>query len=125
MQAQADRIAEADFKRAEALNADEIIAQKDHLRAKAEFEKAAANMRAAGDRLRMLGGSPAPATTAVSTFAVTAPFAGTVIEKKAILGRTGQPDKPLFTVADLPRCGSRPTCRKARWPRCASAPTPR
>jgi cobalt-zinc-cadmium efflux system membrane fusion protein len=34
-------------------------------------------------------------------FPLKAPFAGTVIEKDAVLGELAQPDKSLFTVADL------------------------
>jgi len=103
-QAQAElRIAEADFKRAEALDADEIIPRKDFLRARADRDKAAAGLRAAADRLRLLGGSPSASGTRISGFAVTAPFAGTVIEKKAVLGTLAGPSDPLFTVADLSR----------------------
>jgi cobalt-zinc-cadmium efflux system membrane fusion protein len=96
-------IAEADFKRAESLNAEEIIPRKDYLRAKADRDKAAAALRAATDRLRLLGGSPSASGAAVSAFAVTAPFAGTVIEKKATLGELASPSEPLFSVADLSR----------------------
>lgn len=104
VQAQAELgIAEADFKRAESLNAEEIIPRKDFLRAKADRDKAAAALRAAADRLRLLGGSPDAHGTAVSGFAVTAPFAGTVIEKKATLGQLASPSEPLFGVADLSR----------------------
>lgn len=103
-QAQAELgIAESDFKRAEALIAEEIIPRKDFLRAQAERDKAAAGVRAASDRLRLLGGSPSARGNAVSTFAVTAPFAGTVIEKKATLGELASPSEPLFSVADLSR----------------------
>lgn len=103
-QAQAElRITEADFKRAEALDADEIIPRKDFLRARADRDKAAAASRAAADRLRLLGGSPNASGNGVSGFAVTAPFAGTVIEKKAVLGTLASPSEPLFTVADLSR----------------------
>ncbi|WP_265942193.1 efflux RND transporter periplasmic adaptor subunit [Dechloromonas sp. A34] len=96
-------VAKADFERAEKLHADQIIAAKDHLRAHGEFEKAKAALAAAADRLRMLGVTPAPAAEgkAVSTFPLTTPFAGTVIEKHAILGELAQPDKQLFIVADL------------------------
>lgn len=96
-------VAKADFERAEKLHTDQIIAQKDHLRAHAEYEKSKAALAAAGDRLRMLGVNPAPAADgkAVSTFPLTTPFGGTVIEKHAILGELAQPDKQLFTVADL------------------------
>ncbi|MBK6862139.1 MAG: efflux RND transporter periplasmic adaptor subunit [Ideonella sp.] len=96
-------IAEADFKRAESLNAEEIIPRKDYLRARADRDKAAAALRAAADRLRLLGGSPNASGAAVSAFAVTAPFAGTVIEKKATLGELASPSEPLFSVADLSR----------------------
>ena len=100
------RIAEADFKRAESLNADEIIPRKDYLRAQADRDKAAAAVRASADRLRLLGGAPTASgtrSTDVSRFAVTAPFAGTVIEKKATLGDLATPGEPMFTVADLSR----------------------
>jgi cobalt-zinc-cadmium efflux system membrane fusion protein len=96
-------IAEADYKRAESLNAEEIIPRKDFLRAKADRDKAAAGVRAAADRLRLLGGSPNASGAGVSAFAVTAPFAGTVIEKKATLGELASPSEPLFSVADLSR----------------------
>ena len=103
LQAQAaNRVARADFKRAEALNADEIIAQKDFLRAKADHEKSGTELRAAQDKLRLLGVSPdASGMRAQSTFAVVAPFAGTVIQKKATMGDLATPSEPLFTVADL------------------------
>jgi cobalt-zinc-cadmium efflux system membrane fusion protein len=96
-------IADADFKRAESLIADEIIARKDFLRAKSERDKAAAGLRAAADRLRILGGTPGANGAAVSTFTVTAPFAGTVTEKKATLGELASPSAPMFGVADLSR----------------------
>jgi len=104
MQAQAElRIAEADFKRAETLNAEEIIPRKDFLRAQADRDKAAAVVRNSADRLRLLGGSVAASGNAVSGFSVTAPFAGTVIDKKATLGELASPSTPMFTVADLSR----------------------
>lgn len=101
VQAQAElNIAQSDFKRAESLIADEIIPRKDFLRAQADQEKAAANLRNAADRLRLLGGAPAQGNR-VSTFGVSSPFAGTVIEKKATLGGLASPSEALFTVADL------------------------
>ena len=102
VQAQAElRIAESDFKRAESLVADEIIPRKDFLRAQAEREKAIANLRNAADRLRLLGGTPNARGSGVSGFVVTAPFAGTVIEKKATLGGLASPAEPIYTIADL------------------------
>ncbi|WP_428420472.1 efflux RND transporter periplasmic adaptor subunit [Methylibium sp.] len=95
------RVAQADFKRAESLIADEVIPQRDFLRAKADVEKSSAELRAAQDKLRLLGGSAKADGAANSTFAVVAPLAGTVIQKKATVGELGTPSDPLFTVADL------------------------
>jgi cobalt-zinc-cadmium efflux system membrane fusion protein len=104
MQAQAElRIAEADFKRAESLNAEEIIPRKDFLRAQADRDKATAALRAASDRLRLLGGSAGASGNNVAGFAVTAPIAGTIIEKKVTLGELASPSEPMFTIADLSR----------------------
>lgn len=100
------RISEADFNRAQALDRDEIIPRKDFLRAQSDRDKAAAALRAAADRLRLLGGQAtagSASSASVSGFAVTAPFAGTVIEKKLTLGDLASPSEPLFTVADLSR----------------------
>ncbi|MFY9514589.1 MAG: efflux RND transporter periplasmic adaptor subunit [Rubrivivax sp.] len=104
MQAQSElRIAEADFQRATQLNVDEIIPRKDFLRAQSDRDKAAAALRAAADKLRLLGGNPGSSDAGVSGFAVHAPFAGTVIEKKATLGELAGPGAPMFTIADLGR----------------------
>jgi len=92
-------VAQAGFARAQRLNADNIIPEKDYLRARAEHEKARASLHAAADTLRMMG--VAPEKLSGSVFPLTAPFAGTVIEKKAVLGGLAQPDTSLFTVADL------------------------
>lgn len=98
----ADRVAESDFKRAAALNAEEIIPQKEYLRAKSEHEKAEAALRAAEDRLQLLGVSSKQVTgRVVSTFPVSAPFAGTVIEKKVTVGSLASPAEPILVVADL------------------------
>lgn len=104
-QAQAEhRVAEADFKRAEGLNAEEIIPKKDYLRAKSDHEKAEAAMRSAEDRLRLLGAAPSRSSGRVaSTFSVSAPFAGTVIEKNATTGQLASPGEHMFVVADLSR----------------------
>ncbi|MGX6571253.1 efflux RND transporter periplasmic adaptor subunit [Cupriavidus necator] len=101
----AQAVAKADFERAEKLHGEQIIAQKDHLRAHAEYEKSKAAFAAAADRLRMLGVSQVLSSNgnAVSTFPLISPFTGTVIEKHAILGELAQPDKQLFVIADLSR----------------------
>jgi len=96
-------VARADFDRAERLRKDEIIPEKDYLRARSEFEKARATFQAAADKLRLLGIVPASvnSASAVSVYPLTAPFLGTVIEKKAVLGELAKTDDSLFTVADL------------------------
>jgi membrane fusion protein, heavy metal efflux system len=96
-------VAEAALARAEKLVAEEIIPQKDYLRAKADAERARAGLRAATDKLRLLG---VPASTLEkqqgdAAYPLVAPFAGTIIEKKAVPGELVQPDQALFTVADL------------------------
>ncbi|MDP3654437.1 MAG: efflux RND transporter periplasmic adaptor subunit [Rhodoferax sp.] len=96
-----ERVAQADFKRAESLSAEEIIPQKELLRSRGELERASAESRAASDRLRLLGGSASASGRAQSTFALTAPFAGTVIQKKATIGELGSPADAVFTIADL------------------------
>jgi cobalt-zinc-cadmium efflux system membrane fusion protein len=97
----AHRIAEADFKRAEALQAEEIIAQKDYLRARAELDKSGAELRAAEDRVRVLGADPSSAGRSGARLAVSAPFAGTVVARKATVGELASPTEPLFAIADL------------------------
>lgn len=94
------RVAQSDFKRAESLNADEIIPQREFLKARSELEKSSSELRAAQDKLRLLGGS---GQGSVSTFALSAPLAGTIVQKAAIVGELGTPAAPLFTVADLSR----------------------
>lgn len=97
------RVAQSDFKRAESLNAEEIIPQREFLRAKSDLEKASSELRAAQDKLRLLGGSAHTGGAAASTFALSAPLDGTVIQKTAVVGELGTPSAPLFTVADLSR----------------------
>lgn len=100
LQAQTEvRVAKADLERTESLAADEIVPRKELLRARAEHDKATAAVRTAQDRLRLYGGAPGARGT--SGFAVTAPFAGTVIERKATLGELASPAEPMFTLADL------------------------
>lgn len=96
-------LADANLERAERLNAEQIIAQKDYLAARSDKERADAALRAAEDRLRLLGLSPdkMQGGHAVAVYALTAPFSGTVIEKNAVLGELATSEKSLFTVADL------------------------
>jgi len=95
-------LASSDFERAQKLKAEDIIPEKDYLRARSEYEKAKASLRAADDKLQLLDVAHRESETGpASVFPLKAPFAGTVIEKDAVLGELAQPDKSLFTVADL------------------------
>lgn len=94
-------LAKSGFERAQKLKADEIISEKDFLRARYEYEKAKASLQAAGDKLRLLDAHQGSKQEPTSVFSVNAPFAGTVIERDAVLGELAQPDKSIFTVADL------------------------
>jgi cobalt-zinc-cadmium efflux system membrane fusion protein len=101
LQAQsAQRVAQANYARAESLSADEIIPKREFLRVKAELEKASTELRAASDKLRLLGGTQVQGR-ADSTFPLIAPMAGTVIEKKATVGQLSSPSEALFVLADL------------------------
>lgn len=102
LQAQSlNRTAEADFKRAAALNAEEIIPQKEFLRTQAEHERAEAALRAAEDRLRLLGLDPKRLVKVESGFSITSMLSGTIVQKKATVGELASPSEALFTVADL------------------------
>ncbi len=95
-------LANAAAVRADKLFADQIIPQKDHLRARADADKAKAVLRAASERRHALGIGDHPQQAGEpSVFPVLAPFDGTIVEKKAVLGELAQPDKPLFAVADM------------------------
>lgn len=96
-----ERTAEADFRRAEQLAAEEIIPKKEFLRAQAERDKAAAAVRNATDRLRLIGGGTGDGRVASSSFSVASPLSGVVIEKKVTLGELATPADAMFTVADL------------------------
>jgi len=98
-----DRLAQADFQRAASLQAEEIISQKDYLRARSEYERSKASVRAAEDRLKLLGVSSSHAGQATSIFPLISPISGTVIEKKATVGGLAGPTDSLFLIADLSR----------------------
>ncbi|MGC2517697.1 MAG: efflux RND transporter periplasmic adaptor subunit [Burkholderiales bacterium] len=92
------KLSESAFQRADSLFREQVVPQRQWLEAKSAYERAQASAEAATERLRMLGGLP---DTGESHFVVTAPFAGIVIEKKAVLGELAKSENSLFTVADL------------------------
>lgn len=102
-QAQSDAdLARANFERSQRLFDQQIVAQKDYLRARADQEKAQAALRAAAEKLRSLGIAPAASgSEGLSVIPIVAPLAGTVIEKKAVVGELVSGADILFTLADL------------------------
>lgn len=94
-------VAQAALERAESLRAENIVPEREYLRARGDFQKARAALAAANEKLRMLGVGVSAQGEGGSVFTVEAPFAGTVIEKSAVPGALSDPAKPLFMVADL------------------------
>lgn len=92
------KLAETAFQRADRLFKEQVISQRNWLEAKSADERAQASAVAATEKLRMLGGLP---DTGGSHFVVTAPFAGVVIERKAVPGELAKPETSMFTIADL------------------------
>ncbi len=109
-------VAQAGFERAQRLHADNIIPEKDYFRARAEHEKARVSLHAASDKLSMMGVDPEKLSGSI--FPLVAPFAGTIIEKKAVLGELATPDKSLsLPWLICPSCGLKRICLKRTWVR--------
>ena len=94
-------LAQSSFERAQQLVTEHIIAQKEYLRAQSDLEKTRATLQATSTKLQAIGITPQNKRNNSSTFIVSTPFAGTVILKNAVIGEVVQPDKTLFTIADL------------------------
>jgi membrane fusion protein, heavy metal efflux system len=95
-------LAQINFDRAQKLFADKSVAQKDLLRAQADYERARSALAAVEAKLATLGvAAAAPAGSSPAFLAVNAPLAGTVVERTAVLGEYAQAYQALFTVADL------------------------
>lgn len=95
-------LARVNLERARKLAVDASIAKKDLLRAQADYERARAAVAAVEARLATLGvAAVVPAGKSPANLTVTAPLAGTVVERTAVLGEYAQAYQPLFTVADL------------------------
>ena len=94
-------VTHAERVRTEKLAAEDIVPRKTYLRAKADAERAGAALRAATDKLRMLGMAPTgTGDRPEAVYTLVAPFAGTVIDKQAVPG-TFVDKEPLFTLGDL------------------------
>jgi cobalt-zinc-cadmium efflux system membrane fusion protein len=95
-------LAKSSLDRSEKLSTDGAMAQKDLLRARADFERAQAAVFAVQAKLTTLEvpiAAPAGAPTAL--LSVASPFAGTVVERTAVLGEYAQAYQSIFAIADL------------------------
>ncbi len=103
LRADADRrLARKAAERATRLRAAQAIAEKDYLQAEEEAEKATAEFERARAQLERLRVAPGERT---SRYLLRAPFAGTVVERKALVGMEASAEsaEPLVVVSDLSR----------------------
>jgi len=82
------------------LVADNVAPGRELDEAEAEHKAAEAELRAARTALRAFAAG-APAGGGGARFALRAPIAGTVLDRKAFLGQNVDPGSPLFRIADL------------------------
>ena len=100
-------LAERSVERARQLIAADVIGSAELLRRESEVQIARAELRAAGDQLKLMGLSADALSSlrakgnVAPNAAITASAAGIVIERQVSPGQVAQPGDPLFTVADL------------------------
>jgi len=96
------------FKREDKLWKEKISSEQEYLDAKKTFAEAKIEMRSAEQKLRALGFNaeyleklPSEPAELLTTFEITAPFNGIVIQKHISLGEVVKDDADIFVVADL------------------------
>ena len=101
-------LANAILAREEKLWKDQISAEQEFLDAKKAFAEARIQMRSSEQKLRALGFDgkylerlPSESAESLTTFEITAPFNGAVIQKHLTLGEMARDDTDAFAVADL------------------------
>lgn len=100
-------LAERSVERARQLIAADVIGSAELQRRESEVQIARAEVRAAGDQLKLMGLSADALTrlraqgSVAPNAAITASTSGIVIERQVSQGQVAQPGDPLFTVADL------------------------
>ena len=103
-------VTEKALERAQALIDRGAIGAGEHQRREAEYENARADLHEAEEKLHLLGmteqeirrlGSKTLPHAEVAQVSLRAPFTGDVIERNATVGEVVDPNKTLFTVADL------------------------
>lgn len=97
--------AKAQFAREETLRKQKATSEQEYLSAKASGNEATAELEAAEQKLKLLESNHTNAPEHKSQEAIgvpiTAPFDGTIIEKKIALGDRVNDQSPLFKIADL------------------------
>lgn len=103
-------VTEKALERAKALIDRGAIGAGEHQRREAEYENARADLHEAEEKLHLLGmteqeirrlGAKTLPHAEVAQVSLRAPFTGDVIERNATVGEVVDPNKTLFTVADL------------------------
>lgn len=97
-------LARKNFEREQALYAQNIGSEADMIEARIKLEENQAALKAAAQKLRVLGLVEAEwivAAERAGILAVRAPLAGTVIEKHAVIGEVVKPNKEVMTLANL------------------------
>lgn len=100
-------IAEKSFERAKIVLEGKVISTGEFQRREGEYLSARTELKAAEDRLHLIGMTEKEVSaigkehTITSRVAIYSPLSGAVIERHLTLGEVVEPVKPLFTVADL------------------------
>jgi cobalt-zinc-cadmium efflux system membrane fusion protein len=101
-------LAQATYEREKNLREKKITAEQEYLDAKRQLADAKIEMRAASQKLHALGFSqaylealPDQPDGSLIVFEITAPIAGTIIEKHLTLGESLKEDSQPFVIADL------------------------
>lgn len=95
-------LARKTVERKRGLAADRIVSQGELQRAEADAAEAEAELRAAEAGLAALGVDGGRSGD-LSTFTLTSPISGTVLERLAVRGQSIEPTVPLFRIGDLSR----------------------
>jgi len=102
-------LAQQSLEREEKLLAEKIASEKEVQEARAAYQKASAEFKAAEGELRLFGLTPAQIQESrhnapdTALFPVSSPLGGVVIEKHVTLGELVNPEKDIFTIADTSR----------------------
>lgn len=103
------KLAKENFTREEQLAAEKVSSEREMLTAKADYEEALSDYNVSHEALRLLGLSHGQIEETrygdpkASLLGVRAPFDGKVVELDLTQGEVVQPERNLFTVADLSR----------------------